>query len=250
MRKLATLMTALSFLVSLGFADERQYVRDEVYNSYRIDNGYIGGYLNRIFQRHEFDSHPYYPSFESLKNAHLPAPKKVRGTMTYAGRFVRKYAYDVLREDDTAVIEVRIHFRNTRTGDYAHFTKMLKKAADYWTQGIDKSLLSFSVQFRFLAEEDPLKAHFNVKTVSTSIFTPVHGPYDVRWSRDWKLDIMTHEIGHMLGLNDEYHYGSLLTGGLFDGCDNRSKMCSAKGDIQVNHSYFIFKRIIDEEVNE
>lgn len=230
-----------------GAHDGIQEVRDEVYESFIQDNGQIKGHLNRIFQKHEYDSLKFYPSFFDLKNAPLPRAKEVRGKMVYGGRFIRKYAYDVLIENAEAIIEIRIFFRNASDFDKREFSKKLQSSAKLWSDNIKSDLVSFPVRFRFLVTNDPAQAHFNVKTVSTSFLTPVHGPYDTRWSRNWGLQIMSHEIGHMLGLNDEYHYASLLTGGLFRGCDKVSIMCSPKGGVQVNHSYFILRRLLNHK---
>lgn len=226
-------------------SDDIQNVRDEIYSIYSQDNGEIDGYLNRIFQRHEYDSLKFYPSLFELKNAPLPKASKVRGTMVYGGRFIRNYAYDVLIENNEAIIEIKIFFRNASDFDKSNFRESLVAAARNWSDNLKSDLVSFPVSFRFLVANNPEEAHFNVKTVSTNMFTLAHGPYDTKWSRNWGLDIMSHEIGHMLGLNDEYHYGSLLTAGLFAGCDNASIMCTSKGDVQVNHSYFILRRLLE-----
>ena len=78
-------------------------------------------------------------------------------------------------------------------------------------------------------------AHFSVKLQDKT-----RGPYDTYWGRRWTSVVVAHEIGHMLGLGDEYE---TLSGKSY--CLRQSLMCSSwTGDLMPFHYYHILRRLI------
>ncbi len=93
----------------------------------------------------------------------------------------------------------------------------------------------FQVDFEFSLTNDANSADFSV-----TLLDRTDGPYDTFWSRDWPSQVIGHEIGHMLGLADEYNTAT----GNFD-CYKPSLMCSAyKGQWMPHIFYFVLRRLL------
>jgi hypothetical protein len=86
-------------------------------------------------------------------------------------------------------------------------------------------------------------------------------PFDVTWGAEWSWHLLAHEIGHMMGLDDEYGQIDKTLGhaiGADDAwdkdpvvkvrwfaCDPHSLMCDSKGEQstpQRYHYYVILRR--------
>ncbi|MCB0386731.1 MAG: hypothetical protein KDD43_15160, partial [Bdellovibrionales bacterium] len=91
--------------------------------------------------------------------------------------------------------------------------------------------------FRFKVETVEDLSHFSV-----SLKDSTRGPYNSSWSRAWRGRTIAHEIGHMMGLADEYKTIS----GEID-CLEDSLMCTSyRGTLWVHHYYLVLRRIFSE----
>jgi hypothetical protein len=193
---------------------------------------------------------------------------KVRGGIDYLG-FVRKpYRYDIQVINGKVSLALRIFFKRPRKVTIARYEQMkrimkskLLSATRKWTAA---SRGEFA--FNFTVTDSKRDAHFNVKLLDG----PTRGPYDKKWSVHWSTITVAHELGHMMGLDDEYDNGRytlfmkpLLFSLDYDKrfknasaytkkrfayekttrCSEKSIMCSSgSGAIKKTHLYQIFKR--------
>lgn len=188
----------------------------------------------KTFRVHLKDSNQSFPDPDLISAENLQINPQVQGTMTYVGFVRKKYRYDVLQaENGELILNVRVHLRDANDSDWVDFSEKMKVASDYWNSS--RILMNFAYSFRFEVVRDRAKAHFSVKVLDTT-----RGPYDQFWGRDWTGNVVAHEVGHMLGLGDEYQ---TLTG-VFD-CYKPSLMCSAwNGGLMAHHYYFILRRFV------
>ena len=97
------------------------------------------------------------------------------------------------------------------------------------------SLSKFSYRFQFEVVEKREEAHYSV-----NVLDQTRGPYDQNWARNWSATTVAHELGHMLGIADEYQ---TLTS--YQDCLKTSLMCSsANGSLMSHHYYFILRRLV------
>lgn len=193
----------------------------------------------------------------------------VSGKIKYLGFYKKKYRYDIdLSNPAKPVAILKIHFQNTDKdtsmvyqGIKEYMQISLSKAQEVWNESA-----AGAFGFKFIVVDNANESHFSVRTVSS----PSRGPYDTEWSIFWSKTSITHEIGHMLGLDDEYDNArftvtmnrlvkKLRKDPRFKNasdaeihsfanystsrCSNNSFMCkSSKGLIQKLHLYQIFKR--------
>ena len=189
-----------------------------------------------VHLKDSFDNFPHPDEVLALANPLLSKQKlSLGGTMIYVGIFPRAYKYDVFKQaDGSLVIEVRVHFKTDDTYAIQRMERKLRKAAEIWNRGAPQ--LSFDYEFRFITTNDTDEAHFSVNLVDNS-----RGPYDVTWALNWNANTVAHELGHMMGLGDEYQ---TLTGTI--DCLTKSLMChSWYGDPMEHHYYHILKRFTD-----
>jgi hypothetical protein len=188
----------------------------------------------RSFRVHLEDTSQEFPDPSVIQQAQLMPLKPVRGMITYIGMFQKKYVYDVfLGPDGAVVLKVKVHLKNPTPEDMVAFTQKVKSAEEIWNQY--RIPADFVYRFEFEVVKTAEEAPFSV-TIKDS----TRGPYDQFWSRDWTESTVAHEIGHMMGLGDEYQ----PVGKAF-GCYMSSLMCSSgKGHPSFHHYYFILRRLI------
>ncbi|MBL7716799.1 MAG: hypothetical protein JNL01_15140 [Bdellovibrionales bacterium] len=153
---------------------------------------------------------------------------KIEGERIYHGFFKKKYRYDVIAEvpdsgagapsdQGSLTVEVRIHFRPSKgylkkaarlerkedlrwvlypTEDHLndHIDQALNDAEMIWTNS-----MAYGVRFRFVRVERPEDAHYSIKLVNF-----VGAEYDKFIVAPLDKEMLAHEIGHMMGLDDEY----------------------------------------------
>ncbi len=188
----------------------------------------------KSFRVHLKDTDTFFPQPSEIQRANLRTGFQVRGFITYGGVFRKKYNYDVTeRADGSIELKVRVHLKNATEADWVSFGEKVQQAQDIWNQGLQTT--DFPYQFRFELVRDPAGVPFQVLVMDRT-----NGPYDQFWSRDWTGNVLAHEIGHMMGLGDEYQTGT----GVFD-CYRPSLMCSAwTGGWMTHQSYFILRRLV------
>ena len=199
------------------------------------------------------------PGLRPVFTQPMRARQRVTGDMRYIGLDPREYAYDLApsADDPTRVeVEVRIHFAGELArapGVTDELAAKLEQASRLWTEGAPGGF----ARFRFVLAPQARAAHFVVWLAPGTPRTP----FDVTWGRGWSAHLMAHEIGHMMGLDDEYEQARKTWGHaigedeIWDRdprvkrewlrCDLRSLMCDSKGEASrplPYHYYLILRR--------
>lgn len=182
-----------------------------------------------------FDTFPHPDKLVTLTNPIVDrSVHRFKGTQTYVVFFPRDYRYDVYTRAGETVIEVRIHFKEATTSDHKSMGQKITAAQMLWNR--NRPEIGFPYRFSFHLVKKKSQAHFSVRLKDST-----RGPYDVEWARNWNNSTVAHEIGHMLGLGDEYQ---TLTGTI--DCLRHSIMCDSwSGELMEHHYYQVLKRFID-----
>lgn len=190
----------------------------------------------KSFRVHLKDTYKTFPDPDLIVKKNLndySQPQELTGSITYAGIFRKPYKMTMSQVGDVLNIEVRVHFKNPTAQDKIDFAAKIKSAEDLWNNNQVKT--DFKYRFNFKMVDQAAQSHYSV-----NIQNETRGPYDTTWGRDWTGNTIAHEIGHMLGLGDEYQTIS----GEFD-CLRASLMCSAwYGSHMKHHYYFVLRRFI------
>ncbi len=189
----------------------------------------------KSFRVHLRDTLKSFPLPEVIAAKNLSqTTERIEGRITYAGFFRKKYKYDLIRPaPNTVVLNVRVFLEDATAEDLVNFAEKIQQAEAKWNH--DRVVMDFDYSFKFELAESDDKAHFSVKVLDET-----RGPYDQFWSRKWTSVTIAHELGHMLGLGDEYE---TLTGKM--DCLAESLMCASwSGDLMVHHYYFILRRLL------
>lgn len=187
----------------------------------------------KSFWVHLNDSDSYFPNPDLIKAENIRPLEHYTGTMRYV--VIKKhYNYDVvLNHDGSLMFNVRILLKDPQGSDLESFREKVQAAEDIWNS--HRAPMDFKYFFKFEVVEDPQMALYSVNVLDST-----RGPYDVNWGRDWNNQTVAHEIGHMMGLGDEYQTFTSISD-----CLDESLMCSSwTGAPMPHHYYFILRRLL------
>ncbi|GEM_PF-1613201 len=175
---------------------------------------------------------------------------KIRGTTTYLSVSNRPYRYDLtLNKNYEVELTINLFFFTESIRQQNDLVRNIEAKIGYaerlWTS---KSPLNMT--FNFNVVDNVNDAHFVIPLTDKS----VRSPYDALWSTAWDEQIVAHELGHMMGLNDEYDQFEttlgLSTSFLASKCSAASLMCeSSPGGPLLYHYYLILRRMICDNKN-
>lgn len=167
--------------------------------------------------------------------------KKVRGANLYLSFFPGSYSYDAQLDSDGGItINSKVYFNNhskIKAKDLNHMREMLTRASKKWNQS---NPYSFPLRFNF--ELTLSRKQGDVKTRLVNDYT--RGPYFHEWSTVWSSNVVAHEMGHVMGLDDEYSntFGAIRDALTY--CSRSSMMCGSSGAVQEYHYYMIVRRLL------
>lgn len=144
---------------------------------------------------------------------------KIHGQRIFYSLFPKQYHYDIIQdpEQNKLIVHVKMHFypskkylkltekyHSTNHPDkkyYLQEAELKKTVADNVkaSEKIWNSQMPEDVRFKFEVMEHARDAHYSIKLV-----TFFGALYDKFISAPAYTDILAHEIGHMVGLDDEY----------------------------------------------
>jgi len=189
----------------------------------------------KSFRVHLVDSDDNFPAPSDLNAAHLNLKESIQGRITYIGFVPKRYQYDVIyaANSNDVTLRVKVHIKNAQGQDLENLKSKLIEAEQIWNS--HQVALDFKYQFQFQIVDDASQAHFSVQLLDST-----RGPYDTNWSRSWSGISVAHELGHMLGLGDEYQTISSVSD-----CLPQSIMCESYSAAPMwQHYYFILRRLM------
>jgi hypothetical protein len=256
--------------ISKAYRDENWKVESKkMYEELKNDKNYHQ-YRNCKFVKRniERDSKACVPSAKDVFNPLLlPSERcqKISGRMGYVGFVYLPYRYSLCPSDDGKMeLIIKIFFKKEikkkKQDDLklqyyyganmnASLQSRLDEAAAVWNKS---NPMASAMKFKFIQVLKAEEADFQVDLN----YGLTRGPYCREWSNTWGGDTMAHEIGHMMGLDDEYNQvvGSALP--LYhmtyaeSYCDPESIMCDdATGRPQKYHYYMIMRRFLCQPKN-
>jgi hypothetical protein len=178
----------------------------------------------------------------------------IEGTLAYMGFVALPYRYDLDTDDDGhARVRLRVHYYGKLAedpGNLRHMARKLDRAAELWTQNAPAADFDGPpISFVFQVVAAPEQAHFSVELAPRC----PRSPYLVAHGLDCSAHFLAHELGHMLGLDDEYNQIRKTAGHILGSewwwardarlrtatfrCDISSLMCSSRFDASTPRSY-------------
>ena len=125
---------------------------------------------------------------------------QIRGKQKYYGLIKMKYNYELeINKENLVVIRIRVKFNDSKLNNDEKntFQRYLLEAQTLWNNS-----LPHGFKFELVQVSDPYsKTHYRVKLWKNI----VTGLYNKFWFYSLGGESFAHEIGHMLGLNEEYN---------------------------------------------
>jgi len=162
----------------------------------------------------------------------------IKGRIRYVGIAPLPYRYTLREENGELIATVKLYYKNwDKLEDYQkeQLQSRTREGAALWGQHRPEGT-HFKVEMIIVDSRE--EADFKVKATSKS----TRGPYLKTHSINWSYRVFAHELGHMLGLDDEYDqiYGTLFGKSR---CTNDSLMCSSSSvHFPKYYWYLIFRR--------
>ncbi len=217
----------------LNAVDDYDWLIDELFTPNEIKSTKA---VSKSFRPHLKDSLKFFPHPDQLVMSELKVgqAKIISGRITYLSLFPKRYKYKVTRvANDHIKITVKIHFKNATEADINNFAYYFRRAESIWNSS--QWARDFKYSFRFKIAESRKDGYFSV-----NVLDKTRGPYDTNWSRTWRGFTVAHEIGHMMGLSDEYE---IISGKAY--CLRKSLMCSSWAGTPMKHHYYhILRRLV------
>ncbi len=168
-------------------------------------------------------------------------PSEISGSISYLGVAPGKYAYDIYLDSEGKLnVETSIYFKNINEFSARQIESLktkMKRASDVWTN--NNRFSANPVKFHLLLA----KSRSEAKIVAKLKRKFTRGPYFSRWSLSWSASTIAHEMGHMLGLDDEYSNNPF--GGSMAKCSYNSVMCNSNSGRPQDYQYYlIFRRML------
>lgn len=168
-------------------------------------------------------------------------PETIKGSIRYLGVAPGKYEYDTFIDENGRLnVETSIYFKNLDDFSDAKISRLegrMKAAAARWTDNNRFSANPVIFHLKLAKNRRDAKIKAKLKEGWT------RGPYFSRWSLSWGTATIAHEMGHMLGLDDEYSNNPM--GGSLAGCNTSSIMCNSFGGTPKDYQYYmIFRRML------
>lgn len=169
--------------------------------------------------------------------------REISGYIQYVNAIPKPYRYDIeTAADGNLQISVRVGFVGEIADDPVIRKLMrdnLEQAALIWESHSPNERIHF--KFDLVTEEANPHLLVNLKEQNT------RGPYNSEWSTRWSATSIAHELGHAMGLNDEYdQIRTTFQVGTIENqsrCNWRSLMCfSGSGSPRSYHYYVIARR--------
>ena len=130
----------------------------------------------------------------------LDEQKEVRGLFRYVGVAPLPYKYDLVPENGKLIARSSIYYKGfdkLSNRDQEKVRGKISAAVNLWNQ---KTPAEFPYEIDVQLKDKKEDAHFKINIVHGW----TRGPYLKEHSVDWSHQVYAHEIGHMLGLDDEY----------------------------------------------
>mgnify|MGYP000391715187 CR=1 FL=1 len=170
--------------------------------------------------------------------------KRIKGKIRYVSIVTGKYQYDTwIGEDNTLNIRTKVYIKNHKKLSSDQLFKLdykLRKAEKIWERN---NPYSYNINLIVDIVKKKKDAYFKVKLKEK--FT--RGPYFRNWSLSWTDKTFAHEIGHVLGLDDEYK--NTLGGGDATVCSRSSLKCNShayQSKPKDYHYYLVLRRLLCE----
>jgi hypothetical protein len=144
------------------------------------------------------------------------------------------YRYTAVRNSTDVQVRVRIYLGEglAREPDQiVAIDEKLRAAEKIWTERAPSPAVKFLFERVWRAED----AQFSPRYVAGY----TRGPYFYEWSAEWEPGTFAHEIGHMMGLVDEYDFETARPNG---DCALDSIMCNSRGEPKPFHYYVFLRR--------
>lgn len=149
--------------------------------------------------KERYDWKSYFP----ISNSHKST---VRGQNIYHGFYRKSFQYDAHFNGDTGKLEVvlNLHVRpsaivarryNWERKVLPWTQNIVKEATEHWNQSAPEGVV-----FKVNLVKNRKKAHYAIRITDSS-----NALYDRYFGLHLSSDEFAHEMGHMLGLNDEHH---------------------------------------------